>query len=211
MNTLNTLNEKNIVLTVINKKINNDLLKNTTYIELLDLAIIFNYVTSIGTDEITSVILDKEILKDYNVSSLYKKSLENTKRLLGVSLKRLDDVIINFTKKRLEMPECIVRKFLNIDKDLNCYVLSNSINVNGASIILFKEVFKKICYNLNMKEVIILPLSKHELVLLENDKSTKREDLANIISEINNTSNQNEILSYNIYLYNYKDDTFNFY
>ena len=66
------------------------------------------------------------------------------------------------------------------------YVLSNSAGINGASCLLYPGLLEQL-RNFFQSEFYILPSSIHEVILLPTESSIKREELDDMVREINLT------------------------
>lgn len=81
------------------------------------------------------------------------------------------------------------------------YVLSNRDRVFGASALLYSNSMKQLAGKLD-KNLIILPSSVHEVILVPDDGMTEKEFYKEMVREVNDTQvDPEERLSYNIYYY----------
>ncbi len=81
------------------------------------------------------------------------------------------------------------------------YVLSNCDRVFGASALLYSASMKALAEKWN-KNLIILPSSVHEVILLPDDGITEKEFYREMVKEVNDTQVEpEERLSYNVYYY----------
>lgn len=86
-------------------------------------------------------------------------------------------------------------------------VLTNRNHTFGASLIIKEEVLEKAMERMNTGELIILPSSIHEvLVINANGIDKDIASLKEMVEVVNNTTvKPSEILSYNVYRYNKRD------
>ena len=88
-----------------------------------------------------------------------------------------------------------------IEADSMIYVLSNRDRVFGAAALLYAGALKKLTKRLN-KNLIILPSSVHEVLLVPDDGVTKKDFFKNMVKEVNDSQvDPEERLSYNVYYY----------
>lgn len=86
------------------------------------------------------------------------------------------------------------------------YVLTNAARIQGASVILYLETLKK-CAEAFQKDMVILPSSIHEVILVPYEEEMDAEELAFMIQSINTTEvPREEWLSDHAYLYRCEDD-----
>ena len=81
------------------------------------------------------------------------------------------------------------------------YVLSNTYGINGAAVLLYPEELEKMSEMLQ-KDLIILPSSVYEILVIEYGGHTDLATYQNMVRSVNRESVPDEdILSDNIYLY----------
>lgn len=191
---LNFLNDtENIIFNVINKKTNEELLKTVPHIEFLDLAIIFRYVVDIKKDGISSVIINNSLTK-IDAQELLRYALINNKRKFTYSIKSMEEIMSELMGIFYEPGG---------ESSTGMYVISNNIGINGSSVLLYTEVFKKLSDKLNADKLYILPSSIHELIavpVIGIDFNIK--ELKDMVISINGTEvSPEEILSDSVYQY----------
>ena len=182
---------------LINRKMNQELLKRVPYREFLDLAVIY-YVTVGGLSEgvngaFTVSKKNMEVWrKDEN--ALYQMAVSNM-RLDGKPVFEDMEKII-----RSIMPEEIPDLAVGIPK-FRSYVLTNPEKVFGAVELLDGSTLKGIGDELG-GDFIVLPSSLHESIIIPADGSVSYQELADIVTDINrNMVSIMERLSDHVYLY----------
>ena len=84
------------------------------------------------------------------------------------------------------------------------YVLTNQLKMNGAACILYPDALRK-CSQQIGSDLLILPSSIHEVILLPDDGRSNREELREMVEEINRTQLEvEEVLSGQVYRYERK-------
>ena len=81
------------------------------------------------------------------------------------------------------------------------FVLSNTSGINGAACILYPEVLKNFADSME-KDIIILPSSIHEVLLLPDDGDISCNEMSRLVAHINQTEVPKEDrLSNQVYFY----------
>ncbi len=94
-----------------------------------------------------------------------------------------------------------------IEEEIPLFVMSNGDYMNGASVILYKDILREFadCMEHNL---YILPSSIHEVIILLDDEYAKDpEELARMVRETNRiVVDREEILSDHVYYYDREKD-----
>lgn len=186
-----------IVIRLINREANRTLLEEVPHLLYLDLAIIFHVLVELDEqgERMATMLIRKEHLEWWNVSveEIYEEALGNTERLLPSELSSMFMVIEEM------LPEW-ERPDTNDEEDF-MYVLTNNRRSFGACTILYPERLKIIGMYLR-ESYYVLPSSVHEVILLPESKAVGKDELLQIVYEINHTQvPDEEILSDNVYYY----------
>lgn len=187
--------KQNIFIKVINYEKNKEQLNNCPYIRFHDLAISFRYLVDLSETGISSALLRNSDKERLNISTeeLYKNALENTKRLFPPVIERLGTMLAD--------------KFE--DDSLNCqennlYILTNNQGINGASYIVYEDIISDFAKT-HDTDLFILPSSIHEILLLPVEDSMDKEELVEMVKEINSYAVPDlDYLSDNVYFYDRK-------
>lgn len=180
---------------LLNRELNQNYLKDIPYVEFEDLAIVayvqieaFNTLT-----ESASVTINKNILSLWNVDIKDVVDIAVSNGFEETTIKGMG-VILGFRSEEDD------------DDDEQIYIIKRGDNgCNGAIGILDTEKIKKFCERKNIEQVVIVPSSVHECLLLPNEAGMTVEDIIAMITEVNATSvAENEILSNHPYFYNVK-------
>lgn len=193
-----------IVYKLIHYDKNRELLKEIPHFAYLDLAIIFYYLMPCDSQENASILIHNSHLAYWNVSkdNLLLFAQQNTMQLLPDSCESLTDLIFSLLPGS-EMPAMPGESDSN---SLPMYVLTNQRRYFGACCILYPDVLKKISEKLG-DNLILLPSSVHEFILIPASFADKPADFRKIVCEVNQTGvAQEEILSDSIYYYDRDTD-----
>ena len=189
-----------IVYKLIHYGKNRELLKEIPHFTYLDLAITFYYLVPGESSENASILIHNSHLAFWNISkdNLLLFAQQNTMQLLPDSFLPLTDLICSILPGA-EAAEISEEYSAN---PLPMYVLTNKRRYFGACCILYPDVLKKISEKLN-DDLILLPSSVHEFILIPSRFADHPGDFQNIVHEINVTGvAPEEILSDSIYFYN---------
>ena len=94
-----------------------------------------------------------------------------------------------------------------IEEEIPLFVMSNGDYMNGASVILYKDVLRDFAKYME-HDLYILPSSIHEvIILLDNEYAKAPEELARMVRETNRiVVDREEILSDHVYYYDREKD-----
>ena len=147
--------------------------------------------------EITALIHNHQVEKWHvSLEELHKRAKENTPKLCPSTICRLDRHLLG-----LEEEDDLADNGFPI-----LYILSNKNIVNGATCMLYDAVIKNFADKLN-SDLIILPSSIHEVLLLKDDDSVKLEMLREMVRSMNMDSVPAEdILSDDPYFYSREEE-----
>lgn len=182
-----------LIMMLINTEENRELVKRSPHKDFLDLSIIYRCMVSSEDNQLGTILVDYDFMKllKINEEELYETARQNTKKLLPIKVKKLDDIVSEMLEQ-------------GIKEESDLYVISNDIGMNGAVCITYEEEL----YNLSQKldsDLYILPSSIHEVIVLPSrpeDKLWLKELVRNVNEE---QVSKEERLSYNIYYYERKN------
>lgn len=183
-----------IVYRLVNYEKNRELLEQMPCIRFLDLAVIFYCMIAIGEEGAASVAVKSEYMKVWNITlpQIYEQAKRNTPKLLPYVLQTMLEVLGEFCDA------------LDTTGALPMYVLTNQLKMNGAACILYPDALRE-CSQKMGSDLLILPSSIHEVILLPDDGSSNREELREMVDEINRTQLEvEEVLSAQVYRYERK-------
>lgn len=203
--TLETI-RTHIVYKLIHTGMNQELLKKIPYVPYLDLSIVFYLYmeNSEGTPMSALVHTIHQELWGYSTEELFSMAKENTPRLLPPVLASMEQVLANIISEHTEtlsdskklcsadasaLPDMFPDLPALPDEEPHppMYVLSNPPSFFGASCILYPDVLKKFAEQ-SESDLILLPSSIHEFLILPFDESIRLKELNETVSTINETS-----------------------
>lgn len=201
--------KNNIILKLINLEKSRKFLKDKVYKPFNDLAIALYVMVRQDSEGILSVAVTEDIMKQWGVSldklieqamnNMYEKFPLKTESLNSIMADLVDDLNIDFESEE--------------EKDLSetdrVYVMTNETKMNGAVSILYKGALENFALEFGVQEVIIVPSSCHEVLLIPKDGNGRVDEkkLQEMLREINESEvDPIEVLSNNVYIYNCETD-----
>lgn len=170
-----------IVYKLIQRKTNEELLRQVPYREYLDLAVVF-YVLLEGSIFGTATLLVRnEHLRQWKATreEIDEAARKNTPRLLPGTIEQLAEYM---------------------------YVLSNKKRNMGAAAMLYPDMMGE-AQRMIGENFYILPSSIHEVILIPESHGANRVQLEAMVEEINKTEVEPEdVLSDSVYYYSGKED-----
>jgi hypothetical protein len=229
---LDTVKDK-IYYRVVNYSKNKKLLENVPHKKFLDLAIIYYCLVNNNTDNIASIRITNDHMEKWGIddNDLLELASENTPKLFPGVIRNMKDVLKDlimkssfesvfgegnivkeennvyyYKGKKLENE--VIDMMLNAltrDKDFDMYVLTNVNGINGASTILYNGLIEAFANKIKAN-VIILPCSIHEVIMIPYSTEFTIEELKNMVKEINGSKvPEGEVLSDSVYVYQRKE------
>lgn len=198
-----------ILYKLIHRESNDALLGEIPYIKWNDLAIVFYYAFEDERFGKATILIKNSHLAmwEVDVPALYETAKTNMIRMRPEELLPVRQLIREFMEQKqphsgrdiqAEAPEDVDAA---LTRGSAMYVLSNCDRVFGASALLYSSSVKSLAEELN-RNLIILPSSVHEVILLPDDGMTEKEFYREMVREVNDTQVEpEERLSYNVYYY----------
>jgi len=189
--------KRKLTFRLINKEMNEEFLKDVPYEVFYDLAIVC-YCTILREDIGSgSILIKNEHLKLWKLEKddLIKDAIKNMPRLFPMELKSMLEMIGELFEDKEQEQE-----FLGITH-VPMYVLTNTNRVHGASSMVYENVLQEIAKKWD-SDFYILPSSVHEVILLPAKEVMEKDNLSQMVADINSTQlEQEEILANHAYLY----------
>lgn len=190
---------------LVNYESNKELLEKVPYERYLDLAKVYyieidSRAFGRGTALINNSLLD---LWGVTKEQLGQAAEENTPQLFPIEITKMGDIIKEIDGKSLgdfgidseSGSECLM------------YVATNTTRLFGASVMCYAGKLKEFAEQ-QKSDLVILPSSLHEVILLVTRGREDIEYLKEMVNEVNKTHvSTDEILSNSIYIYHRKTDT----
>ena len=183
-----------IIYRLINAVENKDFLKDVPHILYLDLAICFAAYYEQADGTAYSVTIHEDHAKMWGVTAeqLLEYARVNTPRLYP----ERSDSIVNVIRENFND---LAESYL---EDCPMVVLTNKSKCNGAAVILYPDVMSRLSEQMGNGDIILLPSSIHEWILLPADDDTEMDYLRNMVQQVNQSCvEREEVLSDKVYIY----------
>lgn len=197
-----------IIFKLINSQENQELLSQVPNIPFQDLSIVFVLYIEETEDGILTALIHNEHMSlwDVTANDLYTEAMRNTPRLLPEKFMRMDEIIRNLAIEAEEGQELDIPCELMETEEPPFYVLTNRLGITGAACLLYPDVLRNCAEKLG-QDLLILPSSIHESLILPYDESIKLDDMRYMVQSINVSEVPVEDrLSGQVYLYHRSDD-----
>lgn len=186
--------EDKIFYKLINYEKNQELLKDVPHFRWHDLAVVFYYQMEGMAFGMASITIHDSHLGMWGLTAeeVYRTARRNMEQKKPGILEPIQKALRN-----MGVPE--------VDERLGpLYVLTNRERMFGASAMLYSWKIKELADRLQTN-LLILPSSTHEVLLLPDEGEQNYTVYRQMVREVNRMQvNPEEILSFNLYLYNMK-------
>lgn len=189
---------------LVNFEANTALLEEIPYTRYLDFAIVYCVHYESAETGSCSILIHNSHLELWRCTTqdLARIAEENTPRLFPLKISTIGEALQHCME---DMEGCPVS-----EKDISAvpmYVMSNTAMVNGAITICYEDSLKNFAEKFN-SDVVILPSSVNETILLPLKDDTDFDELKDMVHQINRYQlTREKFLSDNIYLYRMDTDT----
>lgn len=169
---------------------NRNLLEQIPHLPFLDLAIVFYLHLEQSEHGQMTALIYNEHLELWNITTeeLNNLAKNNTPKLLPLTINSMRDVMKDIARSNLgdDFDEEIIDRLLDKNEQDELYVLTNTLGLNGACCLLYEESLSRFADSLNC-DLIILPSSIHEVLLLPDSDHLSYEELEQMVLHINRT------------------------
>lgn len=219
--------KKKLVLRLINRGKNVELLKQVPYLEFMDLAIVCHCV--MVTEEIGSgsILIYKQHLKNWEITedTLFHDAFKNSPIIEPYNILTVSEMVKNILRDNVQEQIDEICEGDSIDKEellentlenmameiekthVPMSVLTNSRRYYGAAGLVYPGVLETIG-ELLQDDFYVLPSSVHEVIFIGKSEGMDATNLNDMIKEVNRTQvEEEEWLSDHAYLYERKSNT----
>ncbi len=211
----NNLRDK-VAYRLIHRESNQKLLKEIPYVEFLDLAIVFYLILEESKHgQMTALIYNSHMASwRTTIEELYQLAKKNTPELLPAQIKTMKEVLTGILSENMKESLCniggdddeIIDELLGEDQ-VPLYILSNKRQMNGACCILYESCLERFAAEQGA-DLLILPSSIHETLLMPEQEGTSYQELSAMVNEINQSEVlEEDRLSNQIYRYSRSSGT----
>ncbi|MDE7183556.1 MAG: hypothetical protein K2O40_03555 [Lachnospiraceae bacterium] len=149
---------------------------------------------------------------DVTVEELYRAASDNTQRLEKPEIMGIEEIlndVVNENDRSMEEKSGSNNDAGSIEKypaAVPVYVLSNRERLQGAACMLYPDLLRRLA-DATDSSYYIIPSSIHELLIVPTDGFMDREEIKEMIREVNDTQvKPEERLSYSLYGYDKKEN-----
>ena len=177
---------------LINYEKNSKLLEDVPCFKWCDLAVVFYYAVEEELMGRASILIHNNhlVMWEQTVDVLYQIAQRNMRHRMPELLMPMLDLVEEMTGVKLHQED-----------EIRMYVLTNRAKINGASAMLYSDKIKELAKRLQ-SDLMILPSSVHEVLLLPDDHEQEYAFYRQMVEEVNTTQVEpEEILSYSLYRY----------
>lgn len=189
---------------LINEKANREMLKGIPYFPFLDLAVIFYIQVAETNEREMAITIDNKIMKLWGIDSLqlYQDTIYHMETSVPHQLQSLNDIVEGFLdeEEKIIFREAITKEEEGDKSPAELYCLRNSSKFGAASL-LYGDTITEMAEQVQ-SDLLILPSSICEVLLLPDDGSRCYEALLDMVKSINKTEvSREDLLSNSIYRY----------
>lgn len=188
--------KKNLVVTVCNAEKNADLLENVPHELREDLALTYRARVLLPDSEMGTILIKNEHLERWGIDeqTLKDDAWKSMKQMTAPKFLSMQEIVKEM------MPDAIsFGESGEIENSLDMYVLTNAEKSHGAIYMFDKETMSAIAEKLG-SNLVILPSSVHETIILKEKQEMDFERLTEIVRDVNASQVlPDEILSDNVY------------
>ena len=191
--------KNDIVIQLINKKMNDELLKEVPHKIENDLAVVCRWIVKKEKDGIGSVLIKNSMMEQLDITEeeLFHLAKENTLRLFPPKVCSMQEALMGITEY-LPISEFEIKE---MNTDFPMYIVSNDSGINGAASILYPDVLEQLSEKLG-GNMYLLPSSTHEMIAVPINIGMSVPQLENLVQSVNqDVVSSDEILSDHVYLY----------
>ena len=177
---------------IIHYEKNRNLLEDVPHFRWCDLAVVFYYSIEDSMLGRASILIHNNHLDmwEQKTDVLYQNAQRNMRRYMPELLVSMQELIEEMTGVKSSEEEAG-----------KLYVLTNSEKMYGASAMLYSDKIRELADRMQ-SDLLILPSSVHEVLLLPDDHEREYEFYRRMVAEVNTTQVEpEEILSYSLYRY----------
>ncbi len=197
-----------ICLKIISYSRNKKFLKEVPHRKFLDLAVVYycSMENSILGDG--AILVYNAQMNTWNVTEeiLYAQAVKNTEALYPAICENIISVLNRLHELKYGDPMPLTEDMQEQEADM--WILTNSKNCFGASVILYPNVLKNIAENVIKDDMYVIPSSIHELILIKASAASDKQFLKDMIFNVNSADvDAGDVLSDMLYFYSKKTNT----
>ncbi len=179
---------------VVNRNLNEELLKIVPHYDILDLAIVFGIYAGVYHGSFSSILIKNDHLEMWGIDEhrMRDDAFINTPIFMPIRYYRMDEILMQMGVKE------------QVETGIPMYVLTNQQRISGAGVIFYPNELDNMLSVLHTDKIFILPSSVHETIAIPYCDDVRA--AVEMIRDINRTVvNRDEVLSDSLYSYTNED------
>lgn len=198
-----------IIYRLVSYERNQEIWEQVPYIPFLDMMVVFHCLMMREQDGIGSICITNYLMEEWGLDTkhLYQIAQENTMRLFPKRVCSLNQLFLEMIQSLEQVPEEILHQIESGSFPGEPWVITNTCEINGASVILYPDCLKKIGEYFQ-EDFFVLPSSIHEVLVVSMSGGQDFETLEEMVREVNQSCvRPEEILSDHVYQYHCQKNT----
>ena len=194
-----------IMYRLVNTRLNSGILDTIPHREYLDLSIVYYVLVKDINFENGSILINNSHMEMWGTDedTLFELAGINTQQNFKVDLMSMYDMLTELMIKRGEDEDAVMEMLKPMDDKM--FVLTNESRHYGAACLIYKDVISDFSKK-NDCDVIVIPSSIHELILIGRNEEESLDAFNEMVTEVNATQLlPQEILSDHVYIYDRKE------
>jgi len=192
-----------LVMEVVSKEANEEMLANIPHVEMEDMAVVYRFVLDSSDDGRATILATNQLIETMGVTpeQLHADAMENAPELkpaiiMGMS-EMLADMGMPMEMMGMEPP---TQEFM--------YVATVEDKINGAGVLAYQNFMDQAAERIG-GDFYILPSSRHEILLVPDNGEADLQQLKDMVREVNATQvAPEEKLTDSVYHYDSKEKIF---
>lgn len=187
----------NISIQLLNTERSSHYLEGKVHLEVEDLSVIYRLNMELRDGRKGSCVVSEAMMRlmGLDEKELYDLAMEKAPINSPYRIKSITEMLEEMTNEEV-FPSCPLM------------VLTNDEAIYGASVIMYPNVLEH-CSTVMNGDFYVIPSSVHECLLKPDNDNVSLEELKAIVKEVNDTQlSPEDLLSYSVYHYDYKEKIF---
>ena len=176
--------KKTLIMQVVGRDSNKDLLKTVPHKELEDMAVVYRFIADIGTNDHGTILVTDRLLDSYGVTKeqLFADAQEYAPKNRPVEITPMSKML-----EKMMGPEACSMVGMPAGEDEQIFVATTADQIHGAGILAYDGFFEEASEFLG-GSYYVLPSSIHECLLLKDNGFVDKKMLKGMVCEVNATS-----------------------
>ena len=204
-----------LFIRVSSAETNKNMIANVPHQLKEDLAITYHVAVSMEAGTLSSMIINKDLLKQYGITAeqLHEDAMKNSPRIMAPEVSSLGAMMEELVEKDLfimspEEREMLQESIRESSQIPTFFVVTNKQRIDGAGVLFYPEMMDNLAEVFD-QNYFILPSSIHEMLVLPDNGEISADELRTMVAEVNATQvAPAERLTNNVYHYDVSNHYF---